>query len=407
MKKSFLILFVCAFCFLFVDAHTLTMEVTVFNDWTVRKSNEPIVIDMRKIKELKWHVTKAIVELKGKEVPCQLDDMDGDWRADELVFLTDIEASEKQVFDVTLYSEGKQREYEPRVYAHMSIGSKSSTDITAFETPGSSNIFNNLYHHGACFESELVGFRIYSDSRQNVDIYGKKKRQLELATTKFNSTGKHLSAGYGHDVLWNGKSLACGTLRGWHNGIQEVLDVKRRGQRILAYGPLRTVVEVADLGWCGNTCLRTRYTLYAGHRDVEVLAYSDEPLPTDLYFCTGVQKIGSSPQGMLKPDGIAASWGKDWPDYGKKDIYEEQSVGLAVFIPTEYIYNMVEDSLNFVFVINAAQQHSFKYWLSFCADMEEDSPYHSAKAWFSSLNQWRDDVSHPVKITSNYKYKTN
>lgn len=399
MRKNLFILFVYAFSVLVVNAKTMTIKVMVANDWSERKSNEPIVIDMHQIKELEWHVTKAIVEIDGKEIPCQIDDMDGDWRADELVFLTDIGAREKQVFDVTLYSEGQQREYEPRVYAHMSIGSKSSTDIAAFETFGGSNVFNNLYHHGACFESEFVGFRIYSDSRQNVDIYGKKSYQLELATTKFNSTSHHLALGYGHDVLWNGKSLACGTLRRWHDGVQEITDVKRRGQRILAYGPLRTVVEVTNFGWCGNTCLRTRYTLYAGHRDVEVSAYSDEPLPTDLYFCTGVQKIGSFPQGVLKPDGITASWGKDWPDYGKKDIYEEQAVGLAVYVPTEYIYNMVEDSLNYIIVIHAQKQHFFRYWLSFCADMEKESPYHSAKEWFSSLEQWREAILHPVKIT--------
>lgn len=383
---------------------TVTMTVTVSNDWTQAKTCEPVVINLHKAvgaDALPWHVARAVVERDGRGVPCQIDDMDGDMRADELVFLTDIAAREAQTFRVTLYAEGLQASYPPRVYAHMSIGSKSETDISAFEALGTGNVFNSLYHHGACFESEMVGFRIYSDSRQNVDVYGKRQHRLELATTKFNSTEKHLADGYGHDVLWNGRSMACGTLRDWHEerGVLEVSDVKRRGQRILAYGPLRTVVEVSDIDWHGTLCCRTRYTLYAGHRDVAVEARFDTPLPEGQRFCTGVQKIGTNPQGILRADGIAASWGSDWPDYGKKQLYQEQSVGLAVCVPEEYIYNKVEDSLQYIFVLHAPRQHTFHYWLSCCADMEQDSPYHSAREWFAALDGWQEMLRHPVKVT--------
>lgn len=379
-------------------AQILVLDVCVNNDWTQAKSNEPVVIDLNQLEHTDWHVRKAIVIYDGQEIPCQLDDMDGDFRADELVFLTDIGPRETQTFQVSLYNEGEQAAYQPRVYAHMSIGTKSETDISAFETLGTSNVFNSLYHHGACFESELVGFRIYSDSRQNIDVYGKRQHRLELATTKFNSTDKHLKAGYGHDVLWNGKSMACGTLRDWQDGVHEVTDVQRRGQRILAYGPLRTVVEVTDFGWHGSLCCRTRYTLYAGHRDVKVEACFDAPLPDEQRFCTGVQKIGTSPEGMLRDDGIAASWGRDWPDYGKKQLYPEQAVGLAVYVPSHYIYNKVEDSLNYVIVIQAPRQLQFHYWLSCCADMEDDASCHSAQEWFMSLDGWRESLCHPVKV---------
>lgn len=388
----------CALLPTMLAAQIREFTVAVSNDWTEQKTNEPVVIDLHKVKGVNWYVRKAVVRLDGKELPCQLDDMDGDWRADELVFLTDIEPGATQTFDVTLSAEGEQTVYEPRVYAHMCISSKPETCIAAYETLGNSNVFNSLYHHGACLESELVGFRIYSDSRQNVDIYGKRTHWLELATTCFNSTAKHLAAGYGHDVLWNGRSMACGTLRDWHDGVQEVTDVQRRGQRILAYGPLRTVVEVADFGWHGDLCCRTRYTLYAGHRDVKVEARFDTPLPDGQLFCTGVQKIGTEPQGRLQSNGLAASWGRDWPDYGKKQIYPEQTVGLAVYVPSDYIFKTVEDSLNNVIALHAPLQRSFHYWLACCADMDQQSPYHSASDWFGSLDRWREHLLHPVRV---------
>lgn len=378
---------------------TYTLTVNVTNDAMMSRADEPVVINLHGVKRLTWSVKSAIVRLNGKELPCQIDDIDGDFKADELVFLTDLGPKETQSFQVTLSATGCKNEYAPRVFAHMSIGSKSSTDISSIESLGTSNIFNSLYHHGACFESESVGFRIYADSRQNVDVYGKRSHRLELATTKFNSTARHLASGYGHDVLWIGRSIGCGTLREWAaNGVMEMCDVQRRGQRILAYGPLRTIVEVTDKGWHSSQCLRTSYTLYAGHRDVLVEVETSEPLTEDRKLCTGVQKIGATPQGIMRHNGIIASWGCDWPDYGKKDLYKQQSVGLAVFVPKQFRYKNIEDSLQYISIINAAGRRTFHYWFSACADMEENSDCHSAQSWFKWLDTWRRRLETPLRI---------
>ena len=377
-----------------------TIILTVANDCPQFRSNEPVVVNLRQIKRLSWRVACATVTNAGKDIPCQTDDFDGDSRADEIVFLTDIGPKETQTFKVTLSAAGQQAQYEPQVYAHMSIGSKATTDITAFEALGTSNVFNSLYHHGACFESELVGYRIYADQRQNVDVYGKRKHRLELAATKFNTAAGHLAGGYGHDVLWNGQSIGCGTLREWHEGkVLEMTDVRRRGQRIVAYGPLRTVVEVTDKGWHGCLCLRTLYILYAGHRDVQVEVSANEPFPKNMMLCTGVQKIGMAPQGMMRSNGIVASWGYDWPDYGKKQIYSKQAVGLAVYVPEQSVYKNVEDSLQYVSVIRTLGKTSFRYWFTACADMEEDSPYHTGPSWFKSLDLWRERLKNPLKVS--------
>lgn len=405
-------------------AQPLSFNVKVTNAWDEAKSSEPVVIQLHQIKKLNFHVSQAIVTQDGQEIPSQLDDMDGDWRADELVFLTDIAPHAVQTFSVTLRADSLQHRYTPRVYAHMSISPDAKTDLTAFETPGDRSVFNNLYHHGAAFESELVGFRIYSDARQNVDIYGKKTHRLELAHTMFNSKASHLKDGYGHDVLWNGGSIACGTLRNLNPFIDlhqhpdslrrrvvpaEITRVSRRGQHILAYGPLRTVVEMQDFGWNPDgrhtaplLCCRTRYTLYAGHRDVLVEATFDTPLHDEL-FCTGVQKIGTAPTGQLRADGLVMSWGSDYPDYGKKDLYPAGAAGLAVYVPPAYIYTSAEDSLNYLYILQAKGCSSFHYWLTCCADMEQDSPYHSAETWFDSLDHWKNALQHPVKVTVSRK----
>lgn len=393
-----LLIFIISIIRLLGQTHTMILTVT--NDGTQFRTNEPIVINLHQIKHLSWNVACATVTNAGKGVPSQIDDIDGDSKADEVVFLTDIGPKETQTFKVILSATGQQIEYPSKVYAHMSIGSKATTDIAAFEALGTSNVFNSLYHHGACFESELVGYRIYSDHRQNIDVYGKHKHRLELAVTKFNTNAGHLAAGYGHDVLWIGQSIGCGTLREWHEGkVIEMLDVKRRGQRIIAYGPLRTVVEVTDKGWHDSLYLRTLYILYAGHRDVLVEVDANKPFPKDRMLCTGVQKIGKVPQGIMRQNGIVASWGYDWPDYGKKQLYSKQAVGLATYVPKQYMYKNIEDSLQYITVINTAHKKSFYYWFMACADMEEESPFHSESSWFKSLDLWRERLMNPLKVS--------
>lgn len=148
-----------------------------------------------------------------------------------------------------------------------------------------------------------------------------------------------------------------------------------------------------------------RYSLYAGHRDLKVDVTFDRVL--DKAFCTGVQKVGVTaddsvrrghqPEGILRADGIAASWGCDYPDMGKKQQWPPEPVGLAVYVPTEYVTETKEDDLNYLYVLKADKYAAIHYYVSFCADKEDDG-YHSAKAWFASLDGWKEDVAHPVKV---------
>jgi len=50
------------------------------------KQDEPVVIDLKKYGEVK----SAVVRDKNTEIPCQLDDIDGDEIYDELCFVTDV-----------------------------------------------------------------------------------------------------------------------------------------------------------------------------------------------------------------------------------------------------------------------------------------------------------------------------
>lgn len=438
MKNIFLLAqFMACASTLPTHAAESTVQVTVRNTWNTDKQNAPVVLNLSSMKKLKFVPTSAVVKFGDAEIPSQLDDLNGDAKADELAFICDIKAGETQTYSITFSDECLQKDYTARVYADMMLEDKKQKHplITAIEAPGSSYIYSDLHHHGPAFESELTAYRIYFDKRQNIDLYGKRKRQLEIAETHFYATEKHLAKGYGCDVLWAGSAIGCGTFRPWSNQTRmgDWNDVALRGERIVCAGPVRTIVEVKDMGFnppsngkrlhavpggkerpqimSERLNIRTYYTLYAGHRDIEVCATFDAPLQSAL-FCTGVQKIGVQPDGLFKEtgivapsttgfirqtDGIAASWGSDYPEMGQKELFKPETVGLAVYVPEEYVCDTVEDELNYLFVLSARGKTSLRYYVSFCAAKEEQG-YATSDAWFDSLPAWKSDITQPLSV---------
>lgn len=362
----------------------------------------PVVVPLNLVSGLSFDVLGALIRCDGEAVPCQLDDMDGDGFADELVFLAQDTA---QSFAVTLMPQPADTVFTPRVYADMMLSDKKGKYplITALETPGSSYVYSDLHHHGPAFESELVAYRVYFDHRQNIDIYGKRLRRLELADTHFYTTADQLAQDYGNDVLWAGSSVGCGTLKLWDGQAPaHWQNVDRRAERIVSAGPVRTVVEVEDIGVelsHGRNTIRTRYTLYAGHRDVQVQIEAARPMP-DEALCTGVQKVGADAVHVLRPDGIAASWGSDYPEQSSqanKELFPPEAVGLAVYVPDGSRATPHDDPLNALFTLGAQPTRSLAYHVAFCADKEAGG-FHSAQEWFSWVETWKNAMDSPMDV---------
>ena len=346
-------------CCVVASAQSMTVKVTVTNDWKEDKTNEPVVVKFSDMKKVNFEVKSVTVKCKGKDVPCQLDDMDGNGRPDEVFFLADIKDKDTKTFEVKLSAKeqgAKGKEQEDRIYTALQLRDKQDKhpDVLRVEASGKSNIFNDIYMHGITLESDVVGYRIYFDHRQNIDLYGKKHRRIELPVTQFYTSEEQLAEGYGVDVLWAGDAIGCGSFKDWKKGQPENwTDVGVRGQRVVTTGPLRTIVEVYDLGVKEEDDLlydmHQYYTLYAGHRDMQVevqFTPSSGKKPFEKkFFCTGVQKVGETAdeatrkghksQGFVKKEGLAASWGCDYPDMGKKQQWAPEAVGLAVYVPKE------------------------------------------------------------------------
>lgn len=383
------------------------LTVVVKNPTTETREDAPVVVRLPKDKA--WQ--SAIVMLDGKEVPSQLDDLDQDGWMDELAFTTNIGKKETQKFTVTLRDEEIPITYPARTFAEIvlrnpKVKEKNKHNYYLQELSTNKECYDPYHlphHHGVAFENELIAMRIYFDERQTIDLYGKYNKGLELKETQFYTTKDQKAKGYGDDILWVGKTFGFGALRGFSNGKPTMIsDVNNRDQRIISFGPARTIVEVVDRGWKPEGSkirmnLTIRYTLWAGHRDMDVDVHLSHPAK-DVGFSTGLINMKNS-QEFSDHKGLRGLWGSDWPA-GKADSvnWKIETVGMGIYIPDSIrLEELPADKDNYGFKIGT-EGKGMHYALTY-SSADESFGYHNAKDWFDFLKRWRKSLEHPVEVT--------
>lgn len=380
----------------------LTLTVELKNTWDKARQDAPAVIRLADL-QAGFPIRSAVVRDARQEIPSQLDDLDGDLLPDELAFVIDLPARGTRQVTVTLSAAKTQKTYPPRVFAQMLVRDTKKgkhAPVQSITVPGTTNFYNMLYGHGPMFESELVGYRIYFNEKQTIDPYGKFNKGLELEKSQFYPNDAQLAQGFGDDVLLVGNSCGVGTLKGWDGQkATHVKPIASRTERILASGPIRTVVEVEVKGWAyqgSELSMTQRYLLYAGHRDLRIETTFARPLGNEV-FCTGVQDImGNETVAYSDHQGLAGSWGRHWPvtDTVK---YAKETIGIATYIPRKYVLQEVKDADNYLYTLSAPGQTGFHHYTMFTS-RKETFGYSTAEEWFAYLQEWKDELEHPVEI---------
>ena len=397
MRKFLSLVMMAAFASIAMAQQTI--QVTVENPTNAPRTDQPVVMSLAQYGQ----VQSALVKTGDEEIPCQLDDLNQDDTFDELCFLADLKAKEKKSYTVTLYAEGEPRQYPARVFAELLVRNskvkeknKHNNFLESITARGDcADSYHALHHHGVAFESELNGIRIYFDKRQTLDLYGKFQKRLELQETQFYTTKEQKAEGYGDDVLWVGNTFGLGAFRGWNGKEPTMIDpVRSRTQRIISYGPLRTIVELYDRGW-QKLNMTVRYTQYAGHRDTDVDVFFNKPVG-DYLFSTGIINVKESEE-FSDHQGLRACWGTDWPSSDHEN-FKPETVGLGIYIPQAYIKSEEPANKdNYAFVVGTNSNH-LSYKVIYCS-ANETFGYHSAKEWFSFLTEWKKALEQSIKVS--------
>jgi hypothetical protein len=367
-----------------------TFKINLLNPNNTAVLNAPVVIKLANLSDLKTEQRAQLaVFIKGKQVSSQLDDLDKDGIADELVFLADFEAEETKTIELKTVSDKKRVKFPKEVYADLILKDKDGNQQFVTEASSDKNdMYNRLYHHGIAFESVMVAYRIYFDNKSTIDVYGKKKYRLEIAETGWYPTDRQLAADYGDDILLVSGWVGVGTVKGWDGKKALHIDkFDKRTQRIVTQGNIRTVSEIEVLGWQyedKKIDLRVRYIMYARHRDVLCEVTASEDISA---LATGVQQIGGG--NLLYNDHLVGSWGSYYPQNDTVK-YAKETAGLGVYVPAEINSQNEESGVDNLIVMPYKKGETLQFYLTCISEKEYGCPIKTSDVFFSYLKAWRD-----------------
>ena len=258
-----------AVCPAAAEARIKVLKLAVTNPTPAARTAEDIVVSIAALKRIAPDFTAgtAIVTtsdaatldqdartLQTVELPSQADDLDGGGKYDELVFQIDL---------------------KPRQTRIVTIAYGDAATIQRLRTPYAKRTAARFAAHyeGPGWESETTAWRIYFDRRNAIDLWGKRRPGLYLDVFASPEYGYHEESPLGRDIYGIGKALGVAGIGAVVDGkVASVAEVAGRKWRILAGGPVRSIVELEYQGWKigGRTVdLVSRITQWAGEHGFE------------------------------------------------------------------------------------------------------------------------------------------
>lgn len=389
MKQNIWILFCIIITIMPAGAKSVKIDIKTANGCTLR--DQPVVLNLEDYNTQfdKNERNQLAVFVNGKQVSSQLDDLNSDGIADELVFFPVNEGDTDKITAVLKPIADKKRATFPKeVYAEMLL--KQPDGSVKYVTEASSvknDMYNKMHHHGVAWESTLVAYRIYFDNKSTIDVYDKKKPQLELEACQWYPNDEQLAQGFGDDVLLVSGSVGVGTIKGW-NGKKAVHIDKfaKRTQRIVSQGNLRTICETEVEGWQyeGKTINMTvRYIQYARQRDCVVEVRADQDIDA---LATGVQKVKDGGLFTDPENGLLGSFGTDWP-VNDTIKYAKETVGLGVLVDKDMPgLRYVQDKVNNLVLMPYKKGTVLRFRMT--AVSSKDAPWTQTAFFDDFLQAW-------------------
>ncbi|WP_421876674.1 DUF4861 domain-containing protein [Marinoscillum sp.] len=214
-------------------------------------SAKRVILSREDIASTEGQYFKLLYE--GREVPVQFDDLDDDGQWDEVVFEVDIAPNSATHLKMEMTDAKPEYEQKTQVYLGVSPernGQFSEQDQALRPEGHVAQSLPYLYQYeGPGWESDLVAFRSYFDSRNGKDIFGKTKTQL-YADQIGLSENYHELDDWGMDVLKVGNSLGSGALAILKNDtLFRLGETGTASYSVIAEGPVRSVFELRYSGW--------------------------------------------------------------------------------------------------------------------------------------------------------------
>jgi hypothetical protein len=272
-------------------------------------------------------------------LPSQIDDLDGDKKPDELVFITSLAPGTTEIS--CYYSPKGARTVEYPVKAHARL---------AWETQNA-NIG---------WESNCASYRLYYGQ---IEGFGKLHEYLILPGLTANYAYHNMQE-WGMDILHVGNASGLGGISLWEGEVRiPAMNLGGKGdikieRRVLASGPVRGLgrVDLSNIrSEKGEFTLILFVSAYADNFFSRQDIYINTPGGNEIIYSPGLQKLAGENWTFDKDKGFLATWGLGAEGAGE--------IGLGLmFEPGEYA-GFSEDDLDRFVKLRAASGKKQTHWI--------------------------------------------
>lgn len=353
------------------------MSVTVYNPLDQVRVDAAVIFELAKLKTKcpKFNEKAFVVVSDKKEIPSQLIDQNGDGISDAILAIMDFKPKESKSLALYFSETGeKSREYPKRTQAELShkMGGKFKNrkyyggqfqNVQFLRVPKEHTDHSEfIRYEGPGWESEKIGYRLYLDWRNAIDIFGKRVSALVLHRVGLDGfESYHHMADWGMDILKVGEALGIGAV-GWWNGekVHRIAKTDSVTCAVVSSGPIFSSIQIEYYNWAipsGKIHLTSILSISAGSRMTHHEIWVSQEQSS---LCTGIVKHDSAhvfysqnPQG-------------DWAYlalYGKQSLAGD-CLGMAIVYPLKHFVKLDEDAVNHVVVLKTLNGCLDYYFLS-------------------------------------------
>ena len=334
------------------------IKVAISNPSNEKRVAEDIVIPFAQLRQAAPEINAGslLVKADDTELPSQVDDLDEDGKADELVFQINLQPKQTRTVTITYGEPGPiysmRSEYPKRTYA----------------------LFAKKIE-GLGWESEENAWRLYFDPRNAIDLYGKRRNSMFLDIAATAEYAYHADTINGRDIFRVGNALGIGAVGAWVDGkLVKAADVSVRKWKIVADGPVRSIIEVSYEGWRiggRSVTLRSRIEQWAGDRGFFHTITADSA--DGITFATGLTIHERAPAFRSKAGAAwLATYGEQVVETGPRPTQEltGTNLGLAIIFQVGGKTSAVQDDLNYLLTFPLDQNRA--RWYAAAAWDQED-----------------------------------
>lgn len=206
----------------------------------------------------------------------------------------------------------------------------------------------DIQFEGPGWESDKIGYRLYLDWRNAIDIFGKKTEDLVLHNVGLDGFDSyHEEADWGVDVLKVGSALGIGSLAFWDG--EKATRVEKTDSIFCSVksGKKSSEVAIDYYGWEINnikTDLNSNLQIEEGSYLTKYSIELSERLPN---ICTGIVKLPDTEVEVI--DDIKPGW-SCLATFGKQTLQKDM-LGMCVFYKTNQLISQTKDKYSHVVVL--------------------------------------------------------